>query len=229
MRGLLLRLLPGSSNHKRYSPILFVRTLVYDISVHDDDVRYMPYLCDVLKHANNLRILRIDTCNDSESILLSFFRRRGIIRTSLSAAEAAYDIGMGIYHASVWTLPFLAVVRSSSTLLAAELFRFRNLRAIVLDAVTSRDDLICLLDSTADSAFALRLEAFTCCLFMRDVPGALQAVAMALPKLRYLGIFVFSNHFNMRVQVPNTAEVSQRFYLPSQPLTYDLDDTFVSL
>ena len=192
MQGLLTRLRPASASHRRHPPILNVRVIFYDTDSHDEDLRLLPHLCDVLQNAQNLRYLHIDTCDDSEPILLSIFRRRGLFRTPDSIGSTVFKIEDGNVATTPLYLPHLSTLRTSSTLFLDQFYKCRTLRALIVDAVVYRRELIDMLGHLEDQARRSRLEAFTFSVRSDDFKGAIIALPVILPGLRYLGIVLYA-------------------------------------
>ena len=212
LHGLLNRLSPPCVSHVRTPPVLFVRSLVYSTESFEEDMRCLPYLCEVLQQAVNIRFLKIDTCDDTESLIVSFLRRYQISRSSVSPAAAAFEQGNILRDRSLLILPLLASFHVSSPLVLSELHRDRNIRAISVDRVTMRRDFVDLIDQIYQEPFSSRLEAFTCCLYASDVKNGLLAIVSAMPCLQYLGILVHISGQNIQSDVYDAANVgSPRF------------------
>ncbi|KAI0361339.1 kinase-like protein [Trametes cingulata] len=186
--ALLLRLRPGSASHKRFPPVFTVRTLIYESSSFEDDLRFFPLLCDVLMYARDLRFLHINICGDGWGTLTALLKRRGLARTSVSPASAAFQFDRS--RSSPYTMPRLSALRVANVDTLCALAKFRSLRAIILDDETSRPEIISALDRLGSDPWASRIEAFTCCAQLEDLAGVIRAVGHSFSRLSYLGVHV---------------------------------------
>ncbi|KAI0349188.1 hypothetical protein OH77DRAFT_1514993 [Trametes cingulata] len=188
----LERLQPRAAGHIRYPPVYCIRKLMYVATTYDDDLRYLPILTEVLRHARELRVLELSISSASEGMLIALWKRYGIIRTNVSAVQAAYQCaGSGRKKKAVmspWTLPRLTAFQCSSARVVKELSSFRSLRAIDVHGELTSKEVVQLLDGLAANTVCATVEAFTCSSPPEDVGPLVSAVAATFPALTFMGI-----------------------------------------
>lgn len=186
--ALLLHTRPQAHGRRRSSPLIYIRSLSFHAIDVNDCIRLIPLLGEVLARASNVSFLHLDLPADACSFLISDFRRRGIVRTSLSTVWAAFEMGDTSAPSSLLALPRLAGFEITHRRLLPEFARFRSIRAIDIKEDTSRGGIIEILEDVAMMELGRVLEAFTCAGGLAEVGAIVQCVAITLPHLVYFGI-----------------------------------------
>ena len=175
----------GHETARRRLYVSVIENLAYGSDTYAHDMRSIPLLADVLRHAHKLKYLELDLHPRSSRMVISTFRAAGILGTQLSLWQEVVAQEM----AGASAVCSLRHLRCSDAHLAEQFCWQRALKTLDITAEMTADMLEVLFDGIRRSGardtvkhLALRVSSF-----VRPVQVVL-AVAAVFPHLRILSL-----------------------------------------